>query len=94
MVFENFAVTLILAGITGVIVSGLSALGNKEETTWVWRKFLYTCGIATISAIVVVDGLGTDLTQEANLIPAFIAVIGTSFLGNKLVSIAKKVQDN
>lgn len=91
--FENFAVTLILAGISGVIISGLSTLGNKEDTTWDWRKYLYTTGIAVISALIVVDGLKTDLTVESNIIPAFIAVVGTSFLGNKLIGIAQKIKN-
>jgi hypothetical protein len=92
MVFENITTTLILAGIAGLTVSGLTALGN-ENKAWVWRKFAYSLGIATVSAVVVIDGLNVQLT-EANLIATFVTVIGSSFLGNKLVTLASKLKND
>ena len=89
MVFENITTTLILAGIAGLTVSGLAALGEK---TWNWRKFAYSIAIATVSAVVVIDGLNVVLS-EANLIATFVAVIGASALGNKFVSLSHKLKD-
>lgn len=91
MVFENITTTLILAGIAGLTVSGLTALG-AETKQWVWRKFAYSLGIATLSALVVIEGLNVQLT-DANLITVFVSVIGTSFLGNKLVTLASALKN-
>jgi len=90
MVFENMTTTLILAGIAGLTVSGLTALGN-ESKAWVWRKFAYSLGIATLAALVVIEGLNVELT-DANAITVFVSVIGTSFLGNKLVTLAGQLK--
>jgi len=90
MVFENITTTLILAGIAGLTVSGLTALG-AEEKTWVWRKFAYSLALATLSAIIVIDGLSVQLT-EANLITTFVAIIGTSFIGSKFVNLSNKLK--
>lgn len=92
MVFETITTTLLLAGIAGLVVSGLTALG-AETKTWVWRKFAYSLGISTMSALVVVEGLNVAIT-DANAITVFVSVIGTSFLGNKLVTLASTLKQS
>ena len=91
MVFENIITTLLMAAIAGLTVSGLTALSN-EDKTWIWRKFAYALGIAVVSSLVVVEGLNIAIT-DANAITVFVSIIGTSFLGNKLVNLSSKLKN-
>lgn len=91
MAFEQLTLTLILAGISGFVISGLAALGNKEGTNWDWKKFVYSVGVAVISALTVIGTGGIEI-NENTVISIFLAIVGTSFLGNKAVSIATKLK--
>ena len=91
MVFENIITTLLMAAIAGLTVSGLTALSN-EDKAWIWRKFAYSLGIAVVSSLVVVEGLNIAIT-DANAITVFVSIIGTSFLGNKLVNLSSKLKN-
>jgi len=91
MVFESLANTLLFAVITGAVISGITVLA-ATTVKFSFRKFLYSVGIAGISALVIVEAAESGVTTD-NAIQLFLEVVGLSYLGNKLFSVGKKLKD-
>ena len=91
MVFESLANTLLFAVVTGAVISGITVLA-ATTVKFSFRKFLYSVGIAGISALVIVEAAENGVTAD-NAIQLFLEVVGLSYLGNKLFSVGKKLKD-
>jgi hypothetical protein len=92
MAFETLLSNLILAGVAGTIISGLRVL-SADGKTWDWRKYLFSVGIAVLAALVYIDGLGQAVTEET-ILPLFLGIIGTSWIGSELQQIAGRLRGN
>ena len=91
MVFESaIANTVILALITGGVISGLAVLAS-EKVKWGWKKFVYSLTVATIAGLVVIKTFEEGVTED-NVIQVFLAIIGGSFIGSKIIGVTSKLK--
>jgi len=88
LVIDPLVSQILLAIVSAGIISGLAVL--SETTKWGWKKFLYTLGLAGIAALVIVEANGP--ITEGNVLTVFLEIVGASFLGNKLISVAGKLK--
>ncbi len=90
IILDPFIAKLAVSSVAGVVISGLSVLA-AEKGTFDARKFAYTLGLTTLSALAIVDTVQNGITGE-NVIAIFLQIIGASFLGNKLFGIGDKLR--
>ena len=91
MVFESAIVnTVILALITGGVISGLAVLAS-EKVKLDWKKFIYSLTVATIAGLVVIETFEEGVTED-NVIQVFLAIIGGSFIGSKIIGVTSKLK--
>jgi hypothetical protein len=86
---DPFTSKIVMALIAGITISGLAAL--SAGSSWGWQRFLYTFGLAGISALAVTQTIQDGITGD-NAISVFLEIIGASFIANKLFGIGGKLK--